>query len=141
MGYLAIDPGGTNGWAFFNNSGFCEEFGQGDRDELKEFFKEYFDQIDTVIIENFKLFKKKALQQSGSDMVASRVIGAVEEWCKDGKKTLVKQDSSILSIAQLWSGRKMPKNHAQSHWVAAYNHGYYYLAKNGIIKLKVRPEC
>lgn len=138
--YLAIDPGKTNGWAYFNETGFCEEYGQGDLDELREFFQEYEKTLQVVIIEDFKLFKHKALVQSGSDMVASRVIGAVEEWVRPRKIKLVKQPADRLTIAQLWSGKKMPKNHAKSHWVSAYNHGYYYLVKAGVKKLKVRPE-
>lgn len=138
--YLAIDPGKMNGWALFNSDAFCEEYGQGDLDELREFFNEHEKTLQVVIVENFKLFKHKALVQSGSDMVASRVIGAIEEWVRPRDIKLVKQDASVLSIAQLWSGKKMPKNHAKSHWVSAYNHGFYYLVKQGVKKLKVRPE-
>lgn len=140
--YLAIDPGefSNNGYALFNKKGVCLDKDQITRDALMALLDEYVDELTAVIIEDFTLFKNKALQQSGSKLETVRVIGAVEDFCRRHEIECVKQASSILAIAQLWSGEKMPKNHSKSHWVAAYNHGYYYLAKKKVIKLKVRPE-
>lgn len=140
--YLAIDPGeaSNNGYALFDETGFMTEFDQITRDALMDMLEEYSDDLIAVIIEDYTLFKNKALQQSGSKLETVRIIGEVEGFCRRHKITIVKQDPSILKIAQLWSGKKMPKNHSKSHWVSAYNHGYYYLVKQKIKKLKVRPE-
>jgi hypothetical protein len=140
--YLAIDPGesSNNGYALFDETGFCTEFDQITRDTLMDLLDEYSSDLTAVVIEDFTLFKSKALQQSGSKLETVRIIGAVEDFCRRHNITCVKQPASHLTIAQLWSGKKLPKNHSKSHWVSAYNHGYYYLVKQKVIKLKVRPE-
>lgn len=140
--YIAIDPGeaSNNGIAIFNKTGFCLKYDQVTRDGVMDLLYENSSTLTAVIIEDYKLFKNKALQQSGSSLEAVRVIGEVEGFCRRKNITLQKQPSSILAIAQLWSGKKLPKNHKNSHWVSAYNHGYYFLAKNKVIKLRVRPE-
>jgi hypothetical protein len=94
--------------------------------------------VPEVIVEDFTLYKSKALQQSGSKMETVRVIGSIESWARRNKSVLVKQPASHLTIAQLWSGVKMPSDHRKSHWVSAYNHGYYYLVKQGVRKLELR---
>lgn len=132
--YLAIDPGLSTGWASFDATG--KPLAMGILRTPDAFFK-FLDQMDDlptiVIVEEFKLFQKKAIQQSGSDMVASRVIGGIEFWAGKNNIHIVWQPASIKKIAQMWTGKKPPSNHDISHDIDAYNHGMYYLIKNKVV--------
>lgn len=132
-GYLALDPGETTGWASFDKDGNVEQIGMiKDPKEFLRWLEIRGTLYKTVIVEDYKLFQRKALQQSGSDMVASRVIGGIESWADRYDVAVVKQPASIKKIAEMWSGKKPPSNHKYSHEIDAYNHGMYYLIRNKI---------
>ena len=140
LGYVSIDPGESTGWVTWDKTG--QMIAQGTcrgRDALEDLL-ESLGPVPVVVVEDFTLYKNKALQQSGSKLETVRVIGSIESWARRNKSTIKMQPASILSIAQLWSGMKMPKNHRVSHWVSAYNHGYYYLVKAGVRKLELRDD-
>ncbi len=137
--YLSIDPGKTSGWVTWDSNGNMLKQGQTKGPiEFESLLEELSDSVRVAVVEDFTLYRSHALQQSGSKMETSKLIGVIESWCRRNDVNLVMQPASILSIAQLWSGVKMPKNHAKSHWVSAYNHGYYYLIKKNIRKLELR---
>lgn len=135
--YLAaFDPGESTGWATFNAEGGSTGLGTvTTREGLYELLAEV-GPVAIVVIEDFRLFQHKALQQSGSKMEAVRVIGAIESWAYQNKSKIILQAANIKPIAVMWSGMKPKGKHANSHHVDAYNHGYYYLRKSGIIKPK-----
>lgn len=136
--YISIDPGKSTGWVTWDRNGNVIQQGTTrTRDEFEDLL-DSMGSVSVVIVEDFTLYKNKALQQSGSKMETSKVIGSIESWARRNKATLVMQPASILAIAQLWSGVKMPKNHNVSHWVSAYNHGMYYLLKTGVRKHELR---
>lgn len=136
--YISIDPGKSTGWVTWDKNGNVIKQGTcRGRDEFEQLLED-LGSVPVVVVEDFTLFKHKALQQSGSKMETSKVIGSIESWVRRNKSELVMQPASILTIAQLWSGVKMPKNHNVSHWVSAYNHGYYYLIKQNVRKLELR---
>ena len=128
---LAIDPGKMNGWAIFDEDGELVEFGQVHEDGLFDWLKTKTQNLSTIVIEDYILYKKKAMKQSGSDMVASRVIGRVEMFASLVGAKLVKQKADILPTAQKLSGYKMPSDHSISHQFSAINHGIYWLIKQG----------
>lgn len=133
---LAVDPGKSTGWVVFL-SGKMVEFGI-DRsidefDDRIDYIEERYGEPDVVVVELFKLFKHKALQQSGSELEAVQVIGMMKRQAKKWSAEYVTQHSNILSTAVIWSKLPMPSNHKNSHWIAAYNHGIYYLVKNNMI--------
>ena len=128
---LAIDPGKMNGWAIFNEDGELVEFGQVHEDELSNWLNTKTSDVSTIVVENYVLYKKKAMKQSGSDMVASRVIGRLEMYASLKGAKLVKQPADILPTAQKLSGYKMPSDHSISHQFSAINHGIYWLIKQG----------
>lgn len=132
---LAIDPGKDTGWAAFLD-GLPAKFDiiRG-LDAFDDFLSNYvhtYGMPDLVVYESYLLFKHKAVQQSGSKMEASQVIGKIEFWAKMLRIPVVKQPSSILPIAVKWSKLKMPSDHKNSHHISAYNHGWYYLVSNGM---------
>jgi hypothetical protein len=126
---LAIDPGLMNGWALFHDLVFME-MGQISLNDLPAFL-ENGDEPSLVVVEDYKLFKHLALQQSGSHIEAAKAIGVIESYCNRHGVKMVLQQAGILPIAEKWTNTKRPKNHAKGHQVCAYLHGEYFLIKNG----------
>ncbi len=138
--YVSFDPGESTGWVTWDENGTMVRQGTcRGRSDLEELLEE-LGSVPEIVAEDFTLRKDKALQQSGSKLETVRVLGVIESWAYRNKSKITKQPASILYTAQLWSGMKMPKNHAQSHWVSAYNHGFYYLVKQGVRKLELHNE-
>lgn len=135
---IAFDPGKTTGWSIFLD-GKPESLGQTGIEEmpgkLAEFADTYKGKKVVVVYENFKLFRGRAIQQSGSDMEASQIVGQVKMIAAQNKWEIYDQPPNIKPIAQKWSGAVPPSNHAISHQVDAYNHGYYWLVKNGMVRI------
>ncbi len=131
---ISIDPGGTTGWAQFELS----DGGVVNFDEVKgkeQFFDWLTEQNPKIIVcEDFHLFPNKAQAQIWSDMETVRIIGAIEYFCRINKIEFVLQKPNVKSIAYMWAGIKVPKNHAATHKTDAYVHGVYYLQKNGLRK-------
>lgn len=139
-GYLGIDPGDTTGWAYFDESGQFQSFGQEKYLDFMDTLVGWPDNIGTIVIEDFKLFQWKAKQQSGSTMVASQVIGAVTLWARTRGVIVVKQPASVKPIAQKFSQVKPPSDHSFSHWVDAYNHVWFYMVQQGIRPTPLQEE-
>jgi hypothetical protein len=136
--YLVFDPGLSTGWASFNQEGEITSKGilRG-LDELISFLSDREDYPDVVIYEGYRVFGHKAKAHIGSKVEAVQAIGMIKVYASRWKAEIVEQPSSILSIAQLWSGVRLPSNHDKSHDIAAYNHGVYYLQKSGIRKSRL----
>lgn len=128
---IAIDPGAMNGLAVFDEEGELVSFCQLTIDELIQWFIDYEEEVSTVVIEDYRLYKKRAIQQSGSNMPASRVIGQAEMFAKMKGAELVKQRADILPTGQKLTGIKMPSDHSISHQFSAMIHGAYWLIKQG----------
>lgn len=139
--YLAFDPGQTTGWCKFDNNGEAVEWGQDNFTELMDHCNEWAkEEWDVIIYEDFKLFKHKARQQSGSRMPASQAIGIIKTLIHNTKAIAIVQDSSIKPIAEKWTNMKAPGDHSQSHWVDAFNHGAFWLINEGIRKSYLERE-
>lgn len=136
--YLSIDPGETSGWATFDEEGTFKAWGQiKGTPELEDWLAE-LEPPKVVIIEEFRLYKSKALQQSGSKLETVQVIGSVKNQARRWKATIVEQRADVRGIAELYSGvseKSVP--HSKSHKISAMNHGTYYLVTKGIIKLSL----
>lgn len=139
--YLAFDPGATTGWCKFDAQGNTLEWGQDNFTELMEHCKEWEKEKWTAIIyEDFVLFSKKARQQAGSRMPASQAIGIIKTLIHATGAEAIRQSSDIKSGAEKLTQMKAPSNHAESHWVDAFNHGAYYLIRKGIRKSYLEME-
>ena len=137
MTYLAFDPGETTGYFIFNDDGSDKDLGQLKGEEELFQFLTTVEKPQLIIMEVFRLFGHKALQQSGSNMFTSLVEGMVKLWARQHSIPVVEQPASILPIAQLWSGVSLKGDHSKSHYKSAFNHGVYYLQSNGIRKSRV----
>lgn len=130
--WLAFDPGQTTGWAVLDDQAEVVDFGQVKYDNLSDFLKKETRMFQAVIIEEYRVFRKRAMQHAGSDLKTSQAIGKLKFWAELNDFPVVMQASSILPIAEKWSQVKMPKDHDASHQVSAFLHGAYYLMKNRI---------
>lgn len=137
---IGIDPGKMNGIAIFNGDGSVDGYGQMDLDELLDWTTEYEEPVSAVIVEDFILFKKRAIQQSGSRMHASQVIGMMKSFAKRKDAFFLLQKSDILPTAEKISGVKMPADHSISHQISAYNHAYFWMHKAGIVRSALEKE-
>lgn len=129
---LSVDPGENVGYALWDG-GECYENGKVSRSQFMQWLVDgYFNGVDRVVAEDFKLFRGRAQKQVGSKMPASLVLGALELWCRQQGIWLEKQHSGILSIASLHANRPLPQGHCPDD-LSAYLHGYYYLENTGVL--------
>jgi len=144
--YLSYDPGRTTGWARFTDDGEAAGYGQLTMDELLAHVENMIllhndDPIKVLIVEDFVLFGHKAQQQTGSRMEASQVIGILRTLAERTGAEFFLQPSNIKSLAEKWT-QLSPKGmvHSKTHWIDAFNHGAYYLIKQGIRKTELERE-
>lgn len=137
--YLACDPGKATGWATWDSEGIWLDMGTAwSHDELHDLLANFPTSIKVVIVEDFKLFRNKALKQTGSRMPASLSIGQIETFAKLWGAVLIKQPSGIKPIAEKLTGQKTGGlTHSKTHVIDAYNHGEYYLIQNKIKTVKL----
>jgi hypothetical protein len=140
MEILGIDPGGMNGLAWFGSDYQLKGFTQVNLHDFPLWLDAHQPIPDVVILENYRLWKHKALQQSGSDMPASQAIGMVKMYCKVRGITIVEQSPQILEPAQKMSQMPLPADHSKSHWVSAYNHVFWWLVKQGYRQVEMDAE-
>lgn len=145
---FAFDPGDMSGWCYFKD-GTPESFGQFAKADTTDLLRQiaYDPKLKDLgkgevifVIEDFRLFGHKARQQTGSQMVAAQVIGALRMAASLLNAEVVMQPASILPIAERMAQTKMPSKHSESHQVSAYLHGYYWLVKNEHILTKLQEE-
>lgn len=144
--WISFDPGKTTGITVWyqevEKEPQCIQVGQLNEEELDIFLDELpKNKIpDVFIIEEYRIFGQKKNAHVGSKVETIQVIGQLKAFARKHKIEIIEQPANILVIAQLWSGKKMPKDHSNSHWVSAYNHAYYYLHKQGLLKARVLQE-
>jgi hypothetical protein len=130
--YLAIDPGQNTGWATFNHEGVALGFGilrKSTPELATTFLSTHRPQL--IVVENFRVRDYKAKAFTWSDMLTSRIIGAVEGYGALTGTTVVKQEPPAKDIGYMWAGMPKPKGHDPDDQ-AAYAHGVHYIIKNKI---------
>jgi hypothetical protein len=143
--YVSIDPGGSDsgrtiGVVAWDESGLPLKMEQYNKDELNEFLfnlQEVKDTLKVIIYEGYRVFSHKLEVHRNQKMKTSECIGRIQFAAKILGVPVVEQPSKILSTAEKWSGVKLPSNHAQSHQVSAYLHGYFYLHRRNVIQARV----
>lgn len=141
--FISIDPGKNVGVATFNDDGTDRKKMILDITKFRSLFLRSIHTLVathpeikvTWIMEDYRLRRDKALDQTGSDMPAPRCIGAVEmmhDLIGEQQSTLVFQRPGILYTALKWAGYKQfaKRNVHPPDDIAAYSHGVFYLIDN-----------
>lgn len=127
--YLALDPGGTTGWATFNETG--DSTGMGSCPTRETVYELLRNKNPSVIVcEDW--ITRGHTTFGGDKMETARVIGAVEFYAYLKHVKVVLQPNTVKPIAYKWAGLSKPKAKVLTHETDAYVHGVYYLQKAGI---------
>lgn len=92
-------------------------------------------QWDTVVVEEFRLFPKRAAAQAWSRFGTVEVIGALKEWCRRERVELVMQPASVLKpTASILRARGIElRSKGAPHARSAEQHGWHYLMAAGLL--------
>lgn len=138
---VSFDPGEDTGWSILEDPGGYEiAHGIEHYKVFPRFLSKLhglYGRMSMCIIEDYALFKSKALAQSGSKLITVRVIGMLEYWAYINDVDIVYQSPQDKKPAEKWTGRKPPSDHSKSHDIDAFNHGIFYLYNQGRYELKV----
>lgn len=141
MKLLALDPGGTTGFAVYKLIGGVgrsyfekEKIGIRDtkenRDELVELL--LTTNPDILVCENFRLYPWKSNAQAWSQLIESRIIGMCELYAKMNDISLVMQTTDNRDIGYKWGAiTRVPKSNPANHAYDAEAHAAFYIIKNG----------
>lgn len=132
---ISVDPGETTGIAYWSDAG---EFVEREALTQEQVFEkiEILENVTVVVCEDYRLRQGKQMAQTGSRFVAVQILGALKAYAHKVGAKFVLQPATVLTVASLHSGVKRPANHAYSHDVDAYNHGYYYFETKGLLQPK-----
>jgi hypothetical protein len=130
--YVSYDPGLTTGVTLWDDKGNVLHFNEFDIANLHKLLN-YLEQSTTRlkrnIVEEWVLYQKKALAQSGSRLEAVQVIGMIKRsnyMMNLAPVVEVRADSK--EIAAQWSQTPIPrKGSHMENWKAAYLIGYWWL--------------
>lgn len=141
MKILGVDPGGTNGLAWFDDEYHISGYNQVSLEDFPIFLQQHEPTPDLIVLENYRLWKHRAIQQAGSSLPAAQAIGMVKAYAKIRGIPIVEQSPQILQNAEKMSGMSMKgQSHNKTHWIAAYNHAYWYMVKNDLVKVYIPEE-
>jgi hypothetical protein len=132
---ISVDPGETSGIAYWTDTG---EFVEKEALTQEQLFDkiEQLENVTAIVVEDYRLRQGKQMVQTGSRFVAVQIIGALKAYARRVGAKFFLQPANVLTVAALHSGVKRPSNHAISHDIDAYNHGYYYFETKGLLAPK-----
>jgi hypothetical protein len=146
--YIAVDPGKTVGFSFFDTEGKHLQSGQLNYEVFKKMSAALVhgimssnpDSKLTLIVENFLLLPHMALKMSSThsrELHASQVIGSMHMLAEITKAEIVIQSTEALGTGAAWARIDVEgEGHSKSHWKSAYAHGTYYMVTNKIRTVK-----
>lgn len=138
MKLLGIDPGKTTGWAILNLDEESRKLTPGvfgeSTDESALEIQRLIQECDLVVIESFLLRPTYARKGKFDydDMVAPRVIGAVQTLCKMNDTEYKMQPASVKPVGYGFAGLtyKKGKSGKGVHQLDALVHAVYYAVKH-----------
>lgn len=143
--YIAIDPGPEPGWCKFNNRGDVIDLGiVRSLDTFPKFLEAVPTQaLTAVIYEEYKQLPHRvgaALGRKKNKIPTVECIGHIRSWCLRHDIYMIVQPPTILPSTQKHTQVFLPRDHANSHHIAAYLHGARYLIDEGIMKTALEME-
>lgn len=131
--YLAVDPGKSNGVCGYDDRYRLQFMLVVNAQDMTKFLHS-FENVETCVLEDFKLYPNKSKQQAYSDMETSRVIGRIENWAELKDVKIVKQLATIKETGYKWLGKKpLPKSDKMNHGMDAHVHFMYWAIRTGKI--------
>jgi hypothetical protein len=143
--FISIDPGIRVGVASFKEDGTdisrtTFQLDSSFKNYLKGLYQFSIKEGETIrfIYEDFTLRKDKAIDQTGSNMPASRAIGMVEmvHWMLGEKSYIHSVSSANLRTALKWAGfpqlAAKPRTWHCPDDISAYSHGVMWLIQNNV---------
>ena len=136
--YMAIDPGITSGYAFFDDNGKPTDL--GDVKGVNEFL-DFLDDITpsplVIIVESYVIRRYQVRENAGSKQETLQVIGAIKRYGYRRHIPVIEQDNQKKVIGYKYLGMKPSPNHRLTHRTDALAHGQYYLQSRGIVKSRL----
>jgi hypothetical protein len=140
--YVSFDPGDdvkpSTGITFWNSEGKMMHTNELSVDNLHKLLDWLEDECNPkkFIVEEYRLFQQKAIQQSGSKLPPVQIIGMIKRSAYKLNIPVVEVRADSKSIAAAWSQTKIPSGH-MPNWLASRLVGYFHLHQEGIIPAKV----
>lgn len=138
----AWDPGDTTGYAVWVDDTLVD-MGQVSMEDIPQKWQEIkgkFGVPTHVVVEDYRLFKHRAVQQAGSQMKAPQGIGSLRTLASLEKAEFKLQPASNKVAAKKQFRVTIPSDHSQSHQWDAYLHGASYMLMQGWIKTPLMLE-
>jgi len=140
MRLLAIDPGGTTGFAVFTGESLtnswrkgrigCRENAEEIDDIVIQLCEESTDLI--IVIEKFQLFPWKSKSLAWSQLNTVQIIGRVKALARLYQITVKEQTTGNRDIGYMWGKvPKLPKSNPSNHAHDAWAHAAFYIIDNG----------
>ncbi len=130
---LAIDPGGTTGYAYFEGTKL--KWTKQEKSYPASIIEQY--KPDLVVCEDYKIYASKVDMHTYSDLSVPRLIGEIEYVCRINEIKLHKQMAATAkgfctnNKLKEWGFYEPNKPHARD----AIRHGCYYLLFNKEVEL------
>lgn len=125
---LSVDPGKNIGAALWTVNGVLLFKAVMDFDTLDDFLEES-ESISEIIYEDYRTNPWK--KQGGSRQEAAQVIGMLKSHARRKGIDIVCQPNTILRLAAMHAGVKVPTKGHINDDVAAMLHGFYYFETVG----------
>lgn len=127
--YLAFDPGGTSGWASFDEAANLTGTGDiPDGIEGLSLFLATIEDIPRVIIcETYAI--RPWVSHAFSKVYTIREVGIIQEYALRHNIEFIEQEPLCKKSGRKWAGLEPDKNKADSHHKDAIGQGVYYLYK------------
>lgn len=136
--YFVCDPGNTSGVAIFDTAGQLKSMEQYPKEAFMDYLLDFPPPYPrVVVIEEYRIFPNKASTHAYSKVDTIQIIGIIKAAAHKWGANVVEQALQAKPLGYKYAGMKPPKDHSKSHGPDAVAHGYYFLVKNGIIKVKI----
>lgn len=127
MRFIAVDPGGTTGWAEFND-GVLQNLGELKEDALYPWLE--LQSPDLWVIENYRIRPKKltkGFQHVWSSVVPAQVIGAFKYQAYLTNAEIVLQEPAIKPLGAKCAGLEYTTDAKRQHQTDALYHAFFYM--------------
>lgn len=130
MRFIAIDPGGTTGWAEFND-GILQDLGELKAEDFYPWLE--LKKPHIWVVENYRIRPaqmSKGFGHQWSSVVPAQIIGAVRYRAYLTKAEVVLQEPSIKPLGAKCAGLEYTTNVKLQHQTDALYHAFFYMRKN-----------